>query len=491
MNELNYLFPHCEWKQLRNRTGPVPVSFFLRSYWSSCNNSYESRAYIFSIQETPKAFYKIPEPFPLYSCMCQLWDIFKEKLISSSSKTKMASQPPPPPGQGRVQLPSASMARPQLTSWAPSPLDEPEPLPLTSGQTQRPSTSMRPSNSPTTHLQSTRTGGASQLPSYSQSGNNPAPPSLGQSNRPPSNTPVGYTQSGRPIQPSGASLGQHMQSQRVPSSSHHQNVGQSYSQSQRVPSNSQFQNVGSSKSQQHLVPSNSKYQNIGQTQSQRLPSNSHYQNAGQGNIGVSMSSSKYSSGQHLDPPGHTGMPTIPEIGRSGSESLGRTSSRSPSRVPTAQGGVSVMASRLDKTKRADAQSHMPSQLDITKSQISNLPKLNAPASQPSILKSTYDLTMASKQMNFASMVGEERQEQLDWAQERLKRLGDGCSENWDWAERIGGFQCEGGAHAVTDALLEEGKDGVYRLIDRTWNFDKTNIKGPYYKDENGHWVRVI
>lgn len=144
-----------------------------------------------------------------------------------------------------------------------------------------------------------------------------------------------------------------------------------------------------------------------------------------------------------------------------------------------------MGPKLDMTRGGNGQSYMPPKLDLTKSQA--LPP-NAKSNQPSLLRSNYDISMASKQINFPSMSGKERLEQSQWVQSQLHgELGEGCKEGYAWEERPGGWQCKGGAHAVTNELLKEGKGGIYVLPDKKWG--SPLAKGPYYKKENGDWVR--
>jgi hypothetical protein len=145
----------------------------------------------------------------------------------------------------------------------------------------------------------------------------------------------------------------------------------------------------------------------------------------------------------------------------------RPSSYSPSSRPLQQ---SIMASKLDIA------SQMASRLDAASTF-----KSMAPSASKSILRSLDDFEFASRQSQYSSLGPKDRKTQDNWAKNQIKLIGacpDGW-ENWQRRENPGGYQCEKGAHGITDDLLAEGKGGILVLYSKIWGESDGR---PYYPD---------
>jgi hypothetical protein len=85
----------------------------------------------------------------------------------------------------------------------------------------------------------------------------------------------------------------------------------------------------------------------------------------------------------------------------------------------------------------------------------------AAAAAPSVLHSTHDQEMASRQIHIDNLLPVERQKQEAWVQIQIQQMGGPCAAGYDWYRVQGGYRCNGGRHMVTDELLAEGKGGCY------------------------------
>lgn len=108
----------------------------------------------------------------------------------------------------------------------------------------------------------------------------------------------------------------------------------------------------------------------------------------------------------------------------------------------------------------------------------------APPGTKSIFLSPRDISMASRQTQIEHLPPKERDEQEQWAQELIRRIG-ACPEGYDWTRMPGGYQCKGRGHAITDDMLEEGKGGIWALPTKKWE----EKDGPYYL-RNGEFRKV-
>ncbi|KAG0648635.1 hypothetical protein D0Z07_5089 [Hyphodiscus hymeniophilus] len=100
----------------------------------------------------------------------------------------------------------------------------------------------------------------------------------------------------------------------------------------------------------------------------------------------------------------------------------------------------------------------------------------------SMLRSTHDIQMASRQTRIDSLPPAERQKQETWAQEQLRRNAGNCVAGFAWGRIGGGYRCHGGRHMVTDKLLEEGKGGRYSASVDSGRSDPT-WEGPFYGED--------
>ena len=94
----------------------------------------------------------------------------------------------------------------------------------------------------------------------------------------------------------------------------------------------------------------------------------------------------------------------------------------------------------------------------------------------SLLRTTYDVQMASKQTLIDSLPPVERQKQEKWAQDQLIHNAGSCVAGFAWDRVKGGYRCQGKHHMVTDELLAEGKGGYYSTADHV----NPNWRGPHY-----------
>lgn len=102
---------------------------------------------------------------------------------------------------------------------------------------------------------------------------------------------------------------------------------------------------------------------------------------------------------------------------------------------------------------------------------------NAPSVR-SVLHSTNDIQMASRQSVINQLQGPEREAQEKWALGKLGELTTGCPQNFGWSRRGDGYICDGGSHYITDDLLAEGMGGMFAVKDKhDW---QNRSEGPYY-----------
>ena len=104
----------------------------------------------------------------------------------------------------------------------------------------------------------------------------------------------------------------------------------------------------------------------------------------------------------------------------------------------------------------------------------------APSSAKSILHNPEDEAMAARQTQFQSLAPSDRVKQDEWAQMMLKRMGS-CPEGFAWSRIADAYQCHGGHHVCSDELLQEGKGGVYVILERG-RAESTTKYGPYYAE---------
>ncbi|KAG9228834.1 hypothetical protein BJ875DRAFT_476496 [Amylocarpus encephaloides] len=130
-------------------------------------------------------------------------------------------------------------------------------------------------------------------------------------------------------------------------------------------------------------------------------------------------------------------------------------------------------------------SFAPPSIAISRHSTIQAPPPKAFAETKSILASPTDVHMASRQTSFMEMSPDRQKIQEEWAQKQLDKYDTGCPQSYKWLRVDGGYQCQGGFHCVTDALLEEGKGGMMAFpqgSSTVWGVDVW--KGPYYRDEN-------
>ncbi|CAL3972208.1 hypothetical protein PZA11_004612 [Diplocarpon coronariae] len=108
----------------------------------------------------------------------------------------------------------------------------------------------------------------------------------------------------------------------------------------------------------------------------------------------------------------------------------------------------------------------------------------APSAIRSVVSSPADQKMASQQAVISSLPPPERKAQESWAQAVISRTSQ-CPQNYAWERRDdhGGYQCAGKNHFVPDALVAEGKGGVYFVPEASLS---SGVRwGPYYQDPPG------
>lgn len=125
------------------------------------------------------------------------------------------------------------------------------------------------------------------------------------------------------------------------------------------------------------------------------------------------------------------------------------------------------------------QSKMPSSMSTIK-EVSVAPskKIENMSSVRSILRTSNDIQMASRQPTINNMKGAEREEQESWALGKLGKLNTGCPQNYGWSRRSDGYICDGGSHYITDLLLAEGMGGMFVVKNKHEWQDRS--QGPYY-----------
>ena len=95
-------------------------------------------------------------------------------------------------------------------------------------------------------------------------------------------------------------------------------------------------------------------------------------------------------------------------------------------------------------------------------------RLDNPESQSqSTLKTSYDVKMATRQLQIESLSSTEKHEQDKWAQSQLS-LHSTCVMGMKWLKNVVGYRCSGGGHLVTNELLAEGKGGLYHHCNGVW-----------------------
>lgn len=98
----------------------------------------------------------------------------------------------------------------------------------------------------------------------------------------------------------------------------------------------------------------------------------------------------------------------------------------------------------------------------------------------SLIHSTHDAQMASRQTQIDEMSSSDRKTQDSWAQSMIQR-SKCCPQKYGWNRVSGGYHCEGGHHYISDDLLSEGNGGLMLLKDPR----RLHVNyGPYYPDPN-------
>ena len=131
-------------------------------------------------------------------------------------------------------------------------------------------------------------------------------------------------------------------------------------------------------------------------------------------------------------------------------------SRSSSRRLESSRGEHVLSSPPDVSQRDTSSISSHSSSNIPFPQIPP-----TPTPTPSLLRSSHDVKMTSRQTRIESLPPSERAAQEIWAHEQLKHFDGTCAAGYDWYRVKGGYRCEGGRHFVSDELLAEGKGGCY------------------------------
>ena len=116
-----------------------------------------------------------------------------------------------------------------------------------------------------------------------------------------------------------------------------------------------------------------------------------------------------------------------------------------------------------------------------------------PSFAKSFLENDDNKIYASRQSMYKSLRPDEQEKQDKWAEKLMKKNGP-CPQGYPWERRNtngGGYQCGGGGHLITDALLSEGKLGIYASKQHSWD-DTSTWDGPYFKDPNrgNEWFRA-
>ncbi|CAG8956162.1 hypothetical protein HYFRA_00012079 [Hymenoscyphus fraxineus] len=112
----------------------------------------------------------------------------------------------------------------------------------------------------------------------------------------------------------------------------------------------------------------------------------------------------------------------------------------------------------------------PPQVTVANSSLDRQPRVE----RRSVLRTDYDRTMAARQTRLDSLSPRERVEQEEWALQYIARMNV-CPVGFAWVryERVGGYICKGGHHAMPDALIAEGEGGYMEERNGGWT-------GPWY-----------
>ena len=139
-------------------------------------------------------------------------------------------------------------------------------------------------------------------------------------------------------------------------------------------------------------------------------------------------------------------------------SLSRDNNSSPGSPPTPRQGTQL---QRDGHKKSTASSSAPWTV---------APTFTKPG----------DVSRASRQKDYAHMPPAEKKKQDEWLKKNLfPKMNTGCPAGFDW-ERIvdkwggpsGGYVCTAGSHIITDAMIAEGKGGMWLAP-----FNKVHAKG--------------
>ena len=118
-------------------------------------------------------------------------------------------------------------------------------------------------------------------------------------------------------------------------------------------------------------------------------------------------------------------------------------------------------------------------------------KIKSVANFKTAFTDNHDIEMAAKQTQIMELIGQELEEQEQWAFEKLKAHAGSCPMGFSWQryteeacgeqERLDGYRCMGGSHLVTHELIAEGKG---RTMDMTrdfawWRMDMEDAQDPH------------
>ena len=107
---------------------------------------------------------------------------------------------------------------------------------------------------------------------------------------------------------------------------------------------------------------------------------------------------------------------------------------------------------------------------------------NPPAYVGTLLRTSEDRVMASRQSRIASMRPAERSRQETWAQSILRQHPHSCPQGKEFLriESPPGYQCNAGGHCIPDTLLAEGRGGIC-IVPGAKLKNTSTLWGPYYE----------
>ena len=128
---------------------------------------------------------------------------------------------------------------------------------------------------------------------------------------------------------------------------------------------------------------------------------------------------------------------------------------------------------------------------ITPTMLAPTDKAPTVVPRESIFHTEEDKAKAVKQSIYQTLNPVERQEQDVWAINIMNTYGP-CPEKYTWIRQnepgIGGYQCDGGGHGVTDEMVAEGFGDIIEL--KTRKFADIRKGQRYRKWQDGVWRKV-